>query len=100
MTNYKLPPASAYADKTGADRWEDYQRVKEGKRPQLARGITEADSATAPAPMPELPPLHELRISDPEAYAEVTRQFSNYVFRGHDARAGGGHSPFNKGMGD
>jgi hypothetical protein len=96
MTNYKLPPASAYADRTGADRWEDYQRIKEGKPPLLARDITEADSTPEPAPVPELPPLHELRISDPDAYAEIARQFGDYVFRGHDSRAGGGKSPFNR----
>jgi hypothetical protein len=96
MTNYKLPPASAYADRTGADRWEDYQRIKEGKPPLLARDITETDSTPEPAPVPELPPLHELRISDPDAYAEIARQFGDYVFRGHDSRAGGGKSPFNR----
>lgn len=92
---YKLPPRTAYpAGSVGeADRWQDYQRIREGKPPLLG-DLTEAESALVPDVV--LPPLHELRISDPEAYAEVTRQFGNYVFAGHDSRSGGGKSPFNR----
>jgi hypothetical protein len=97
MASYKLPPASAYADTTGADRWEDYQRIREGKPPLLARGITEADARPVPAPVPEIPPLHELRISDPEAFDLMRRAFADAVFAGHDSRKGGGQSPFNRG---
>jgi hypothetical protein len=99
--SYKLPPRDQYpAGSVGeADRWQDYRRIHEGLPPLLG-DITEPDVKPAPAPVPELPPLHELRISDPEAYAEVTRQFGNYIFRGHDSRSGGGKSPFNRSVGD
>ncbi|HEX4100512.1 MAG TPA: hypothetical protein VHY21_08215 [Pseudonocardiaceae bacterium] len=97
MTQYKLPPASAYADGPSASqqRFEDYKLIREGKPP--IHGITEADAS------PELdvviPPLHELRVSDPEAFNELRRAFADNVFAGHDGRSGGGRSPFNRGVG-
>jgi hypothetical protein len=51
-------------------------------------------------PVPEIPPLHELRIKDPESFNELRRAFANNVFAGHDSRGGGGKSPFNRGVGD
>ena len=97
--SYKLPPRTAYpAGSVGeADRWQDYKRIREGK-PPLIDDITEAEPA--PAPVPEIPPLHELRTSDPEAFNELRRGFANNIFAGHDSRSGGGRSPFNRGMGD
>jgi hypothetical protein len=97
--SYKLPPRTAYpAGPVGeADRWQDYQRVREGLPPLLG-DITEADAK--PAPDVDIPPLHELRIKDPESFNELRRAFANEVFRGHDSRSGGGHSPFNHRVGD
>jgi hypothetical protein len=99
MTQHKLPSRDKYpAGAVGeADRWQDYQRVREGKPPLLG-DITEAEPT--PAPVPEIPPLHELRISDPESYNVLRQAFADSIFAGHDSRSGGGRSPFNKGMGD
>jgi hypothetical protein len=101
MTQHKLPPRTAYpAGAVGeADRWQDYQRVREGKPPLLG-DITEAEPVPAPVPDVELPPLHELRIKDPASFDELRRAFANSVFAGHDSRSGGGKSPFNRGVGD
>ena len=97
--SYKLPsrdkyPAGAVGD---ADRWQDYQRIREGKPPLLG-AITEAEPA--PAPDVNIPPLHELRVKDPESFNELRRAFADSIFAGHDNRSGGGKSPFNRGMGD
>jgi hypothetical protein len=99
MTQYRLPSRSAYpAGSVGeADRWQDYTRIREGKPPLLG-DITEAEPV--PAPVPKIPPLHELRIKDPESFNELRRAFADSIFAGHDRRSGGGRSPFNKGMGD
>jgi hypothetical protein len=99
MTQHKLPPRTAYpAGAVGeADRWQDYTRIREGQPPLLG-DITEAEPT--PVPVPEIPPLHELRIKDPESFNELRRAFANSVFAGHDSRGGGGKSPFNRGVGD
>ncbi len=100
MAKHKLPPASAYSGSTAeADRFQDYQRINEGLPPLLGAAITEAQPAP-PAPVPDLPPLHELRTSDPDAFNELRRAYANSVFAGHDSRRDGGHSPFNRGVGD
>jgi hypothetical protein len=103
MTTQKLPPASAYTSTdAGRQRWEDYQQIREGKPPIHARPVTEAgDSAPASAPVPdvEIPPLHELRISDPAAFNELRRAFANEMFAHVDNRAPGS-SPFNRSVGD
>jgi hypothetical protein len=100
--SYKLPSRDQYpAGSVGeADRWQDYQRVREGLPPLLGREVTEADSEPEPLTDVDIPPLHELRISDPASYNEIRRAFANEVFAGHDSRAGGGKSPFNRNMGD
>lgn len=97
--SYKLPSRDKYpvGSVGDANRFQDYRRIREGKPPLLG-DITEAEPATAPDV--EIPPLHELRISDPEAFNELRRAFANNMFAGHDSRAAGGHSPFNKGMDD
>jgi hypothetical protein len=99
MASYKLPSRDKYpAGADGeADRWQDYQRIREGKPPLLG-DITEAEPT--PMPVPEIPPLHELRIKDPASFDELRRAFANSVFAGHDSRSGGGKSPFNRGVGD
>lgn len=98
---YKLPPASAYtAGPSAADqRWADLKRIQEGKPPIHAHGVTEAEPAPA-APVPVIPPLHELKASDPEAYDEIRRAFAANVFAGHVSRRGGGNSPFSRSVGD
>ena len=98
---YKLPPASAYtAGPSAADlRFADLKRIQEGLPPIHARGVTEAEPPP-PAPVPDIPPLHELRIADPDAYNEIRRAFADNIFTGHDSRRGGGRSPFNRSVGD
>lgn len=94
MTTYKLPPASAYSGENASQqRFQDYKLICEGKPPVF--GITEADAS--PELDVDIPPLHELRVSDPEAYNEIRRAFCNEIFAGIDSRAGGGRSPFNRG---
>jgi hypothetical protein len=96
MASYKLPPRTAYPDGAvgDADRYQDFERIREGKPPLLG-AITEAEPT--PVPVPEIPPLHELRIQDPEAFDLMRRAFADAVFAGHDSRSGGGQSPFNRG---
>ncbi|MGB7794860.1 MAG: hypothetical protein WBL53_01130 [Pseudonocardiaceae bacterium] len=95
MTQYKLPPASAYSGPSASQqRFQDYQPIREGKPPIHAH-ITEADAS--PDLDVDIPPLHELRVSDPAAYNEIRRAFCNEIFAGIDSRAGGGRSPFNRG---
>lgn len=67
------------------------------KYPELARyRITEgAADVNEPAPEVEIPPLHELRTKDPEAYKQLRDGFLGR-FLSHDQRAAGS-SPFNRG---
>jgi hypothetical protein len=96
MASYKLPSRDKYPPGVvgEADRWQDYTRIREGLPPLLG-DITEAEPT--PVPVPEIPPLHELRIQDPEAFNVMRQAFADSIFAGHDSRKGGGRSPFNTG---
>lgn len=107
MANPKLPPASAYEDGPSATekRYRDLKRIQEGLAPIHARTVTEAGAVAPAAGEPAanvevtLKDLAEMRVDNPEAYRELQRAYANSIFAGHDSRRGGGHSPFNKGVG-
>ncbi len=72
----------------------NYGRLMAEEKHNAAQYFSEADIKEL-APEVDIPPLHELKTSDPETYKQLRDGFLGR-FMSHDKRAAGS-SPFNRG---